>query len=159
NGSCGIAEQAGERGADAGLRPCAFENDAIEDLNLIKSITLGVKEPSPLVGRGFDDRVVVVGEWDLRPVLLEQILINVESGTKGLECRLQPFNCILLFGMVETLVVDAGDSQYHANVPALSQKGSLIPNPIQVYMVIERSCLFPRLDDLIDSQHQTTSTR
>jgi hypothetical protein len=36
-------------GADAGLRPRAFEHDAIEDLDLIEPVALGLEELPPLV--------------------------------------------------------------------------------------------------------------
>src|SRR5580698_2531826 len=50
-----ITEQARECSSDARLRPCAFEDDAIKYLDLIKPVALGFKEPPPLVdGRFYD---------------------------------------------------------------------------------------------------------
>jgi hypothetical protein len=66
-----IAEEAGERGSDAGLRPRAFEHDAVEDLNLIEMVALGLEELPPLVDGCFYNRVVIVangisGRFDLK---------------------------------------------------------------------------------------------
>ena len=154
-----VPQQACKCRCDARLRPCAFEDDAIEYLNLIEPVALGLKELPPLVDGRFDDWVVVVCEGDLGPVLLEQVLIDVKAGAKGLQRSLQPFDGIFLFRMVEALVVHAGDTQHNAHIAALGKKHCSIPKPIQVDVVVERGSLFPRLDDLIKSQHQITSTR
>jgi len=68
-----VTKQTRQRGSDAGLRPRAFKDDAIEDLNLVEPVALGFKELPPLVDGGFYHGIVVVGEGNLRPVLLEQI--------------------------------------------------------------------------------------
>ena len=44
-------------------------------------------------------------------------------------------------------------------IAALGKEGRLIPEAVEVDVVVERSTLFPRLDDLVETQHQTTSTR
>jgi len=61
--------------------------------------------------------------------------------------------------MVEAFVVHARNTQHYPHIPALGDKRSLIPESIQIDVVIEGSRFLPRLDDLIESQHQTTSTR
>src|SRR6267143_1106693 len=63
-----IANEASERRAQAGLRPGAFEQHAIEDFNLIKTVALGLKELPPLVDRCFDNRFVILCERDVRAV-------------------------------------------------------------------------------------------
>jgi hypothetical protein len=55
NCSSRITEQARECSSDARLGPCAFEDDAIKDLDLIKPVALGFKELPPLVDCGFYD--------------------------------------------------------------------------------------------------------
>jgi hypothetical protein len=62
--------------------------------------------------------IVVVGEGDLGPILLEQILIDMEAGAKRLQSSFQPLDGILLLRMVETFVVHAGDAQHHAHIAA-----------------------------------------
>ncbi len=148
-----ITEQAGECSSDASLRTRPFEHDAIEDLNLIQPVTLGLEEPPPLVDGRFYDRVIVVGEGDLRPILLEQILIDMEAGAKRLERCFQPLDGILLLRVVETFVVHARDAQHHPHVPAFGQKHTLIPESVKVDVIVKRGGLFPRLDDLVESQH------
>ena len=126
---------------------------------MIEPVALGLEELPPLVDCRFYNRVVVMREWNLRPVLLEEILIDVEAGAEGLQRRLQPLDRVLLLAVVEAFVVHARNAQHHAHVAALGQKRGLVPESIQVDVVVERSRIFPRLDDLVESQHQTTSTR
>jgi hypothetical protein len=122
-------------------------------VNLIQPVTLGLEEPPPLVDGCFYDRILVVGERDVWSVLLEQILIDMEAGAKRLQRSFQPFDGILLFRVVETLVVHAGDAQHHPHVPAFGQKHTLIPESVQVDVIVKRSGLFPRLDDFVEAQH------
>jgi hypothetical protein len=84
NRPSGIAEEAGERRAYAGLRPRSFKDDAVEDFYLIEMVALGFKEPAPLVDGGFHNGVLIRSEWNLGPVALEEILVDVEAGTKCL---------------------------------------------------------------------------
>ena len=57
-----IASELGQGRADAGLRTLALEDDGIEDLNLMELVTLGLKEPPPLINGRFRHRVVVLRE-------------------------------------------------------------------------------------------------
>ena len=59
NRASGIAEETGERRADACLRPRPFEDDAVEDFDLIEMVALGFKELPPLVDGGFHNGVVI----------------------------------------------------------------------------------------------------
>ena len=134
----GIAEEAGECRADAGLRPRAFEHDAVEDFDLIEMVALRFKELPPLVDGGFHNGIVVVGERNLRPVLFEEILVDVEAGAEGFERGFQPLDGILLLRMVKALVVHAGDAQHHPQIAALGQKRRLVPEAVEVDVVVER---------------------
>ena len=109
-----IAQEASERRADAGLRPGAFEQDAVEDFNLIKMVPLRFKELPPLVDRRFHNRVVICCERYVGAVRFEEVLVNVEAWAKRFERRFQPLHCILLFGAVKTFVVHAGNTENHA---------------------------------------------
>ena len=126
---------------------------------MIEPVALGLEELPPLFDGCFYNGVIVVGKWDLRPVLLEEILIDMKAGAECLERRLQPLDGVLLLSVVETFVIHACDAQHHAHVAALGQKRCLVPKAIQVDVVVERRRFLPRLDDLVESQHQTTSTR
>ena len=88
NRAGGIAEEAGECRADARLRPRPFENDAVEDFDLVEMVALRFKELPPLLDGGFYNGVVIVRERNLRPVLLEEVLVDMEAGAKGLQARL-----------------------------------------------------------------------
>jgi hypothetical protein len=154
-----IAKEPAERRSHSGFRPRAFEQNAVEDFHLIKMIAFCFKElPSLLDGR-FHNRVVIFCERYVGPVRLEEILVNMEAWAKHLERCLQPLHRVLLFRAVQTFVVHAGNTENHADIPALGKEGRLIPEAIEVDVVVETRALFPRLDDLIDSQHHCTSTR
>jgi hypothetical protein len=62
----------------------------------------------------------------------------MEPGGESLERRFQAFNGILLLGTVETFVVHARDAQRLAHVAALRQECGLIPESVQVDVVIQR---------------------
>src|SRR5580704_2616601 len=96
NSTRGIAQEASEGRAHAGLRPGAFEQDAVEDFNLIKVVTLCFKEPLPLVDRCVHNGVVIRCKRDVRTVRLEEVLVNVETWAKRFKCCLQPLDRILL---------------------------------------------------------------
>ena len=49
NRARGVPKQASERRAHSGFRPSAFEQNAIEDFHLIKTVALRLKELSPLL--------------------------------------------------------------------------------------------------------------
>ena len=70
DGAGGIMEEPGEGRAHAGLRPRSFKEDAIEDLDLVEVVALRFKELASLVDGRSNNRIVVVGEGNLRPVLL-----------------------------------------------------------------------------------------
>jgi hypothetical protein len=57
----------------------------VEDFDLIKPVALGFKEFPSLVVCGFHNRVGIVGKWNLGPVLLEQVLVDMEAGAEGFE--------------------------------------------------------------------------
>ncbi len=154
-----IAEEASERRAHAGLRSRSFEHDAVEDLDLIKMVALRLKELSPLLDGRFHNRVVVSGERYLGPVRFEEILVDMEAWAERFERRFQPLDRILLLRAVQAFVVHARNTEHHADIAALSEEGRLIPEPVQVDVVIQCRTFFPRLDDLIETQHHNTSTR
>ena len=158
-GSGRIAEELGEGRADAALRARAFEDDGVEDFDLIEMVALGLEELPPLVDGGLYNRVVILRKWNLRPVRFEEILIDMEAGAEGFERGFEALDGVLLLRVVKALVVHAGNTEHHAHVAALGEKGSLIPEAVQVDVVVEGRALLPRLDDFIESQHQRTSTR
>ena len=159
NRASGISEKASERRAHAGLRSRAFEQDAVEDFHLIKMVALRFKELPPLLDGRFHNRVVIFGEGYVGPVRLEEILVNVEAWAKRFQRRFQPLHRILLLRAVKAFVVHAGNTENHADIAGLSKEGRLIPEPVEVDVVVESRTLFPRLDDLIETQHHSTSTR
>ncbi len=121
-------------------------------------VELGGEELLALIDGGLDHRVVIVGKGNLRPIGFEEILIDVESGTKALERRLQPLYRVLLRCLIETLVVHAAHAHDHADVAALGQERSAAPEPIEVQVRVQRGGFLPRLQDSIHSKHQRTST-
>ncbi len=159
NRASGISEKASERRAHAGLRSRSFEQDAVENLHLIKMVALCFKELPPLLDRRFHNRVVVFGEGYVGPVRLEEILVNMEAWAERFQRRFQPLDRILLLRAVQAFVVNAGNAENHADIAGLSEEGRLIPEPVQVDVVVESRTFFPRLDDLIETQHHNTSTR
>src|SRR5208283_1048174 len=84
-----IAKELAERRTHTGLRPRAFEQNAIEDFDLIKMVALRLKELPPLFNRSFHNRVVISREGYVGPVRLEEILVDVKAGAKGFQSRLQ----------------------------------------------------------------------
>ena len=109
-----IAEQASERRAYAGLRPGAFEQDAVEDFNLIQMVPLRFKELPSLVNSRLDNGVIICCERYVGAVRFEEVLVNMEAWAKRFERRLQPLHCILLFRAVKTFVVHTGNAENHA---------------------------------------------
>src|ERR1700688_2043693 len=75
----------------------AFEQNAVEDFNLIKMVALRFKELPPLVDSRLHNRVVIRCERYVGAVRFEEVLVNVEAWAKRFECRFQPFHCVLLF--------------------------------------------------------------
>ena len=82
------------------LRPCPFEQNHIENFDSIETFALGLKELATLFDGGPYHCIFVASERNLWPVRLEQVLIDMKTGTECLECRFQPFYRILLFGAV-----------------------------------------------------------
>ena len=154
-----IAKELAERRAHSGFRPRAFEQNAVKDFHLIKMVAFRFKELPPLLDRRFHNRVVIFGERYVGPVRFEEILVNMEAWAEGFQSGFQPLHRILLLRAVKAFVVHAGNTENHADIAALRKKGRLIPEAVEVDVVVETRALFPRLDDLIDSQHHSTSTR
>jgi hypothetical protein len=151
----GSRKRRAKRRADAGLRPGAFEQDAVEDFNLIEMVALRFKELPPLVDGRFHNRVVICCERYVGAVRFEEVLVNMEAWAKRFERRFQPLHRILLLRAVKTFVVHAGNAENHADIAALGKEGRLIPEAVEVDVVVESRTLFPRLDDLIETQHHT----
>src|SRR5579884_3800399 len=122
-------------------------------------IALAFKELPPLLDGCLYNRVVVVSKRNLRPVRLEKILVDVEAGAESFERRFEAFDGIFLLRVVKALVVHAWNMENHADISALGEEGRLVPEPVEVDVVVERRRFLPRLDDFIQSQHQRTSTR
>ncbi len=137
NRASGIAKEPSERRAHAGLRSRSFEQDAVEDLDLIKMVALRLKELPPLLDGRFHNRVVVLREGYVRPVRLEEILVDVEAGAEGFQRGFQPLDRILLLRAVEAFVVHAGNTEHHAEIAGLGEEGRLIPEPVEVDVVVE----------------------
>ena len=62
----------------------------------------------------------------------------MEAGAKCLQRGLQPLDGILLFRVVKALVVHAGDAQHHPKIAGLRKERRLVPEPIEVDVVVER---------------------
>ena len=132
-----IAKEPAECRAHAGLRPRAFEQNAVEDLDLIKMVALRLKELAPLLDGRCHNRVVISGERNVGPVRLEEILVNMEAWAEGFQSGFQPLHRILLLRAVEAFVVHAGNAEHHADIAGLGKKGRLIPEAVQVDVVVE----------------------
>src|SRR5277367_1744389 len=122
-------------------------------------LPLGFKELSSLVDSCFDNGVVISREWYVRTIRFEEVLVDMEAWAKGFQSCLQPLHRVLLFRAVETFVVHTGNTENHTHIAALRKEGRFIPKAVEVDVVIESRTLVPRLNDLIETQHQTTSTR
>src|ERR1700722_15415356 len=122
-------------------------------------VALGFKELPALVERGFDNGVIICCEGYVGAVRFEEILVNMEAWAKRFEGRFQPLHRILLLRAVETFVVHTGNAENHADIAAFGEEGRLIPEAVEVDVVVQCRALFPRLDDLVQSEHHTTSTR
>src|SRR5579871_1381443 len=73
-----------------------FEQDAIEDFDLIKVVTFGFEELPALIDRCVYDRIVVFGEGYVGAIRFEQILVNMKARPKRFECGFQPLYCVFL---------------------------------------------------------------
>src|SRR5580700_7538480 len=122
-------------------------------------VALGFKELSSLVDSGLDNGVIICCERYVGAVRFEEVLVNMEAWAKGFQRCLQPLHRILLLRAVKTFVVHARNAENHADITTLGKEGRLAPESIEVDVVVESRALFPRLDDLIETQHHTTSTR
>ena len=85
--------------------------------------------------------------------------LRILARAELLECRLQPLYGVLLLRVVEAFVVHARYAKHHPEVARFGQKGRLVPETVQVEVIVQRGGVLPRFDDLVDAQHQTTSTR
>ena len=121
-------------------------------------VEFGGEELLTLIDGGLHNRVVIVGEGNLRPIGFEEVLVDVEAGAKALERRFQPFHRILLCRLIDAFIVHAADAHDHAKVAALGQKRAAAPEPIEVQVRIQRGGFLPRFQDSIHSKHQRTST-
>src|ERR1700676_1379889 len=122
-------------------------------------VPLRFKELPSLVSSRFDNGVIICCERYVGAIRFEEVLVNMEAWAKRLEGRFQPLHRILLLGAVKTFVVHAGNAENHAEITALGKEGRLVPEAIEVDVVVERRTLFPGLDDFIETQHHTTSTQ
>src|SRR5271169_4326668 len=121
-------------------------------------VPLRFKELPSLVNSRFDNGVIVCCEWYVGPVRFEEVLVNMEAWAKGFQRRLQPLHRILLLRAVKTFVVHARNTENHADITALGKEGRLVPEAIEIDVVVESRSLFPGPDDFIETQHHTTST-
>jgi hypothetical protein len=153
NRPSGIAKETRKRRANAGLRPRSFKDDAVENFDLVKVVPLGFKELSPLVNGGFHNGVLIRSERNLWSVVFEEILVNVEAGAKSLQRGLQAFDGVLLLRVVKALIVHAGDGQQHPKIAGLRKERRLVPESIEIDVVIESRTLFPRLDGPVEAEH------
>jgi hypothetical protein len=86
-------------------------------------------------------------------VVFEENLIQTASVIERTEGRLQTLDRMIATGMVETFVVDAADTQHRSEVAGLGKKRMFIPKSIEVDLCGERTCLFPVLRDVVNSEH------
>src|SRR5260370_21582265 len=147
NRASGISEKASEGRAHAGLRSRSFEQDAVGNLHLVKMIALGFKELPPLFDGRFHNRVVVSGERYVGAVRFEEVLVDMEAWAKRFERRFQPLDRILLLRAVQAFVVNARNTENHADISGLREEGRRIPKPVQVDVVVDGRPSFSRRDD------------
>src|ERR1700689_1961925 len=104
-------------------------------------VPLRFKELPSLVNRRFDNGVIVCCERYVGAVRFEEGLVNMEAWAKGLQGRFQPLHRILLLRAVKTFVVHAGNAENHADIAALGKEGRLVPETIEVDVVVESRTL------------------
>jgi hypothetical protein len=85
--------------------------------------------------------------------VFEEILVDVKAGTKCFQRRLQALDGVLLLRMVKALIVHAGDAQYYPKIAGLRKERRLVPESVEVDVVVERCTFFPRLDSPIEAEH------
>src|SRR5579863_10044271 len=122
-------------------------------------VPLRFKELPSLVNSRFDNGVIICSERYVGAVRFEEVLVNMEAWAKRFERCLQSLDRILLLRAVKTLVVHAGNAENHAEITALGKEGRLIPEAVEVDVVVESRTILPGFDDFIETQHHTTSTR
>ncbi len=54
----------------------------------------------------------------------------MEAWAKRFQCRLQPLHRVLLFRAVKTFVVNARNTEHHADIAALGKEGRLVPEAV-----------------------------
>src|SRR5207249_5623070 len=106
---------------------------------------------------GLDDGVVIALEWDLWPVCLKEVLVNMKSRAEHFESCFEPLDRIFLGCLIEAFVIDTTDAQNNPQIATFSQENFIIPEAVQVDMGVECSRFLPRLHDSIQAQHQRTS--
>src|ERR1700730_10267113 len=107
---------------------------------------LRVKEASPLIDGSFHDRIVIMREWQIRSTGLHEVLIDMEARAERLQRSFQTLDSINLLPLIETLVVDPFHRKYHPQIARLSEKDTLIPEAVEVDMVVECRSTLPWLD-------------
>jgi hypothetical protein len=104
---------------------------------------------NPLIMKEMAKRVPDAGSY--APVM--------EARAEGFERSFEPLDGVLLLRSIKAFVVHSLHLQHNAEVTRLRKERRLIPEPVEVNVVVESGALLPRLDDSIQSQHHTTSTR
>src|SRR5438309_2737030 len=104
-------------------------------------VTLRFKELPSLVNSCCDNGVIIGCERYVGAVRFEEVLVNMEAWAKGFQRRLQPLHRILLFRTVETFVVHTGNTENHAQIAALGKEGRLIPEAVEIDVVVQRRTL------------------
>jgi hypothetical protein len=126
-----------QSGADPGPGVRGADENAIEDLEFIEMFALCLEELATVIDLRLYDRIVVAGEGDVRTVGFEKILVDVEPWAERFERCLKTLHCVFLARVVETLIVNSRDAEHHAHVATLCQKRGLVPEAVEVDVVIE----------------------
>src|ERR1700684_2288046 len=106
-------------------------------------VPLCFKELPSLVNSRFDNGVVICCERYVGAVRFEEILVNMEAWAKGFQRRLQSLYRILPLRAIKTFVVHTGYAENHADITAFGEEDRLIPEAVEVDVVVQRCTLFP----------------
>src|SRR6266567_2432396 len=68
---------------------------------------------------GLHDRVLIARERNLRAIRLEQILVDMEPGTKRFQCSFETLDRVLLACVIEALVIHSRKTEHYTQVSAL----------------------------------------
>jgi hypothetical protein len=74
-----VAEHLGEGSREAAFRLGPLDQNAVKDFYLIEVIALRFKEPLSLIDGRLHYGAIVLGEWDLGPIALQEVLVDVET--------------------------------------------------------------------------------